>query len=250
MSNLADLANSISGFAGWSHASKIKLFAWYLHACKCQDTFSARDIQSCYDVLSLSPPSGIAPFLTAMASRRPQEALKIGTRYKLEARVRERLDAKYGQRPTTIQVQRILTELPSRVPKLEERSYLEEALICFRHKAFRASIVMAWNLAFDHLCHHILTKCVAAFNAQLPRSYPKADIIAVAKRDDFHELKESQVLQVAKSANIISGSIHKILKEKLDRRNIAAHPSGVVISDPTAEEFIKDLVENVILKLV
>jgi hypothetical protein len=50
--------------------------------------------------------------------------------------------------------------------------------------------------------------------------------------DDFQELKQSQVLQVCKSANIISGSIHKILKEKLERRNIAAHPSGVLDNLP------------------
>jgi hypothetical protein len=57
------------------------------------------------------------------------------------------------------------------------------------------------------------------------------------------------VLQVAKSANIISGSVHKILKEKLDRRNIAAHPSNVTVSKLTAEDVILDLVQNVVLKL-
>jgi hypothetical protein len=57
-------------------------------------------------------------------------------------------------------------------------------------------------------------------------------------------------LQVCKSALLISGSVHKIMKEKLDRRNIAAHPSGVGTFAPTAEEYIKDLVENVVLKLV
>jgi len=31
--------------------------------------------------------------------------------------------------------------------------------------------------------------------------------------------------------------------------NIAAHPSGVLVAAPTAEEFIKDLIENVVLKL-
>lgn len=89
----------------------------------------------------------------------------------------------------------------------------------------------------------------ALFNAQLRKSYPKADIKSVSNRDHFTELKEFQVLQVCKSANIISDSLHKILKEKLARRNIAAHPSGTVTSLPTAEEFIKDLVENVVLKL-
>jgi hypothetical protein len=71
----------------------------------------------------------------------------------------------------------------------------------------------------------------------------------VSNRDHFTELQESQVLQVCKSPNIISDSVHKILKEKLTSRNIAAHPSETVTSQPTAEEFIKDLVENVVLKL-
>ena len=107
---------------------------------------------------------------------------------------------------------------------------------------------MTWNLAFDHLCSVILSKHLAAFNTQLTKTYPKAKPSSIAARDDFGAFKESEVLQVAKSANIISNSIHKVLKEKLDRRNVAAHPSGVSIAPQTAEEFIIDLVNNVVLK--
>ena len=145
-----------------------------------------------------------------------------------------------------------LTELPAKIQISAERCYLEEALICFRNKAFRAAVVMCWNLAFDHLCEFVLKdpSRLAAFNTQLPKSFPKADIKSVSNRDHFTALKEFQVLQICDSANIISKSLHKILKEKLERRNIAAHPSGTVTSQPTAEEFIRDLVENVVLKLV
>ncbi len=159
------------------------------------------------------------------------------------------MDGKYGSRPAAIYISKLLTDLPTRIPNLAERTYLDEALVCFNVGAFRASIVMCWNLAYDHLCELVLTRHLRDFNAQLPKSFPKADISVLNKKDDFQELKESQVLQVCKSANIISGSLHKTLKEKLDRRNIAAHASGVVVSQPTAEEFIKDLIENVVLKL-
>ena len=108
---------------------------------------------------------------------------------------------------------------------------------------------MAWNLTYDHLCEFVLRTDLLRFNTQLPKTYPKADIISVAKRDDFSVLKESQVLQVCASSGIISGSLHKILKEKLDRRNVAAHPSGVTILEPTAEEIIRDLIENIVLRL-
>lgn len=127
--------------------------------------------------------------------------------------------------------------------------YLNEALLCFRVKAYRASIVMAWNLAYDHLCELILAKQLPSFNLQLPKTFSKAEITTITNRDDFMFLKESQVLQVAKSANIISPNVHKIMKEKLDRRNIAAHPSGVEISQLSAEDFIRDLVVNVVLKV-
>lgn len=39
------------------------------------------------------------------------------------------------------------------------------------------------------------------------------------------------------------------MSAKLDRRNTAAHPSDVVITALTAEEYISDLVNNVVLKL-
>ena len=41
----------------------------------------------------------------------------------------------------------------------------------------------------------------------------------------FTELKESEVLQVCRSANIITNDFLKILGEKLDKWNTAVHPS-------------------------
>lgn len=248
---LQSFASTISGFQTWSATEKIKIFAWFLHTQRGQVHFETRDITGCFDSLNLARPSSISTLLSALVNKKSPDLLKNKSGYRLENRVRTAFDQKYGQREATIHVDKLLTELPSKVQIPAERGYLEEALICFRHKAFRASVVMCWNLAFDHLCEFVLKdqSRIASFNAQLPRSCPKADIKSVSNRDHFTELKESQVLQVCKSANIISSSLHKILTEKLTRRNIAAHPSGTVTSQPTAEEFIKDLVENVVLKL-
>lgn len=245
---LPDLLTTVDGFAGWSHADKIRLFAWYLHTYESRSHFTAAQIESCYERLNAAPPTRISPFLSAMEKRKPKEVLKDATGYRLESRMREKFDTRFGQRAATVQVHRILSDLPAKVPALAERAYLEEALICFRHKAFRASIVMCWNLAYDHLCEFVLARHLARFNSQFPKTYPRLPFTPIAVRDDFGVLKESQVLQVCKSAGIVSDSIHKILQEKLNRRNIAAHPSGVHISEATAEELIKDLVENVILK--
>ncbi len=247
---LEELYNSIKGFSAWTHADKIKFFGWHLHTHGQQKVFSAAQISRCYSELNMAQPSVVAPFLNAMVKRNPPEAIKNSEGYCLERRIRESFDVKYGIRTATIHVHKLLTELPEKIPSIAEKDFLQEVLVCFKHGAFRATIVMCWNLAYDHLCEFVLAKHLAAFNAQLPRSFPKAGITAIAKREDFSELKESQVLQVCRSSVIVTDSLHKILKEKLDRRNIAAHPSGVTISEPTAEEFIKDLVENVVLKLI
>jgi hypothetical protein len=188
-----------------------------------------------------------------MEKRRPREVIRNSHGYTLEKRVKDALEEKYGQRPAAIHVDKLLTELPDKVPNLGERTFLDETIICYRCKAFRAAIVMAWNLAYDHLCHYILNRHLATFNVEWPKQFPKkhlnARIKAVATRDDFGELKESEVIQICRAANIISNDIQKILNEKLGKRNTYAHPSGVTVAPQTAEEVIIDLVNNVVVKL-
>jgi hypothetical protein len=246
---LEELKRAVPSLSQLGHPDKIKIFGWYLHVHKGMVHFRGKDIGKCYDALDLARPSDFGGYFANLV--RAKQLLKSASGYRLENGIREELDRKYGSRISTVLVTELLRSLPQKIPNLVERAYLDETLKCFTAGAFRASVVMCWNLGFDHLCEFVLADAarLADFNAQLPKSFPKADISSVSKRDDFTELKESQVLQVCKSSNIISGSLHKVLKEKLDRRNIAAHPSGVTTSQPTAEEFIKDLIENVVLKL-
>lgn len=250
---LEELVNGVPGFSGWKHADKIKFFAWFLHSKRGRERFMPADIKACYVELGLDEPSSIAPFLTAMEQRRPKDVLHNKQGYALEKRVRDELEKRYGQRPAAIQVDKLLVELPAKVQNLAERTFLDEALICYRCKAYRAAIVMAWNLAYDHLCYYVLNKHLAAFNAQWPKSYQKkhadARIKAITIRDDFGELQESEVIQICRSANIITNDIYKILNEKLGRRNTAAHPNSVKITQLQAEDFISDLVNNVVLAL-
>jgi hypothetical protein len=245
---LQDLVRSIGDFQDWIHADKIRLFAWYVQVVLGRDVYSSSDVAKCYDELSLAPPSAIAPFLNEMERRK--EALRQGTgRYKLERTLREKFDQTYGQRSATVLVQKLLADLPTRIPNLAERAYLEEAVICFRHGAFRGAIIMAWNLAYDHLCQIVLSKHLNAFNTQLAQTFTKQKPSLVAKREDFSDWKESQVVHICYAGGVITKPMYKILNEKLDRRNMFAHPSGVVLHPNTAEEFIIDLIENVVLKL-
>jgi hypothetical protein len=249
---LDDLVRETPSFTSWTHVDKIKFFAWYIHVHEGKSSFSGTDILARYKLVNSEPPTSVSPFLKSLETKKPKQLLRDSNGYRLERRVRDEIDAKYGSRTSTVTVHKLLSGLPSKISSAAEKSYLAEALICFSHGAFRAAVVMAWNLSFDHLCCYIQDDAnrLSLFNTQLPRSFPRADISSISKKEDFSELKESQVLLIAKSAGIVPSNIYKVLKEKLDKRNIAAHPSGIHFTQLTAEEFITDLVENAVLKLV
>lgn len=248
---LEEFARLVPQFGTVNHAERIRLLAWWLHEHGTKEFFTAKDIAGCYSKLHISPPADITSFLRSLEGRDPKHVLRTSAGFRLERTIHDRLTEKYGKREATIHVEKLLTNLPNRVPNLKEQDYLQETLKCLRAGAFRAAVVMAWNLAYDHVCEWILadTTRLADFNAQTPKSFPKMGYPTVVKRDDFMEFKESHVLQIAKSGRVITDNLHKILKEKLDRRNVAAHPSDVKTLQPTAEEVIRDLVENVVLKL-
>ena len=135
---LRDVVGEISSFPKLSHADKIRFFAWFLHYHQGLETFTASDITKCYRDLYMEAPSSIHPFLTAMENRKPKEVIKHRGTYSLEQRVRDDLIKRYGKRSATVAVDKLLSNLPQLIPNLAEREYLDEALICFRHKAYRA----------------------------------------------------------------------------------------------------------------
>jgi hypothetical protein len=250
---LADVVGGVPGFAKCSHADKIRFFAWFLHYHRKHERFNSGDVGKCYDELHMGRPSSISPFLAQMEKKKPKELLRNSGGFYLEHSLREKMTAKFGQRKITVQVTRMLLDLPAQVPDVAEREFLDESLICYRNGAFPAAIVMTWNLAFDHLLSFILKHHLADFNKQWPISYAKqhqkARVSAISSRDDFFELKESEILTICKSAVIITPDLYKILDEKLGKRNTAAHPSTVGVSQIQAEGVIDDLVNNVVLKL-
>jgi len=249
---LEEFNKLIPGLAAKDHNEKIKLFGWYLHVHEAKSRFQTGDIKRCYDNSHIQAPASFSGYFDNL-TKAGKGLLRDKSGYRLESTLRAELDDLYGTRDITIQVQNLLLELPEKLPDLAERTYLDEALICFKHRAYRAAVVMTWNLAYHHLCDHILKNRLNGFNTRWPVVYPghhRKELKIIQKMDDFNEvLKESQVIEICNSAGIITGNIHKILKEKLDRRNSAAHPSDVEFGQLQAEHFIDDLIKNVVLKL-
>lgn len=251
MMDLKDLVSQVADFDARSPREKMRLFAWYLHVHCGKELFEPSDIKGCYDKLHLSQ-INIAMNLNRMADRKPPDLLREKKGFKLARAARTELDAKYGVHHSVVAVDKILTDLPAMVPNISERAFLQEALTCYRSKAFRACIVMAWNLAYAHLLDWILNEPtrLAAFNAAITKRYPKKVGISISKYDQFlDELKERELIEICSTGGLINSNIYKILKDKLDRRNIVAHPSTVVVVQHQADDAVTDLVNNVMLAL-
>ena len=113
---------------------------------------------------------------------------------------------------------------------------------------------MVWNLAYDHLLNWILKDAgrTAAFQANIagrvgPR---KAANINITGREDFEDLKESETIDICGSAGLFaSDNTKKILEIQLTKRNMASHPSLVIIGAPQAEDAISSLINNIVLVL-
>jgi hypothetical protein len=246
-----DFIRQIPGFGAKSHSEKIKLFGWFLHTHRGEDRFSAADIGRCYDAVHLDQPGNLYRSVEALTEKRPPELLKDARGYRLAQQVREQLDRVLGRAQTVVVVEKMLTDLVGKLSDEGERLFLAETITCYRNGAFRAAIVMAWNLAYDHLARWVIADParLAAFNLGIPKRNKSKAHISIASRDDFEELKEVETIEIAAHLPGITGGMKKSLKEKLDRRNTYAHPSTMTISRASVDEMIIDLVENIVLKL-
>jgi hypothetical protein len=244
--NLASFVEDIPNFHQKSDAEKIEVFGWYLHEIKQQERFGVADLHGCFDAVHITRPANTSNVLARLSSRKPARVLKDSQGYRLAAPARTDLGQKFSVRTTTVRTTALLDGLVTRVTDDAQKTFLVETLTCFKNKAYRAAIVMAWNLAFSDVMDRILKSHLVEFNTQRAKAFPKTG--EVKNRSDFEEFKESTIIEIARGAGILSPSSARILKEKLDKRNTAAHPSVVVVRDVTAEEVIHDLVENIILR--
>jgi hypothetical protein len=232
------------------HRIGIKLFAWWLHTHGGKEFFGPTEIRGCFSKLHMDEPPALATYITRMADAKDLIAEK--GKYKLGRSVRAEPDKKYGIHSSIQAVSKILTDLPDKVPDMTEKVFLSEAIDCYRVRAYRACIVMTWNLAFDHLLRWILKDParLAAFNAAITRKYPKRTGVVIKAYDDFaDEFKEFETIEVCNTSQTVHGNIIKILQEKLVKRNLAAHPSSVVVVQSQADDVVTDLVNNVVLAL-
>jgi hypothetical protein len=244
----------VPGFAALGHPDKILHFAWFLHKHKQKATFTQADIRACYVDRHMDPPN-LSDSFTRLLAKKPKVMLPDKGAFKLEHSTRHALDEKYGEHETTIAVSAMLRDLPGKIADEAQRIFLKEAITCYHHKAFRAAIIMAWNLTYDHMARWIIADAtrLADFNSHIDArvgATSKRAGTRMKKREDFEKLEEKEMIDIMGNAGLLpSVNVKKILEMQLTRRNMVAHPSLIFADAPQADDAITSLVQNVVLAL-
>lgn len=244
--------------AGFSKRSLVLVLAYYLRKHKGQPEFKATDIRNCFRDALFKPPSNLPALLTGL-SRGRTSVLIPGTAkgwYSLSIHGLKEVEDALASKPSPPETLTAFLETAvpyfqrtiARVKEEDRRAFLAEAIACIGVQARRATIIMTWIAALDHLFEYIIAKKLSDFNSAISKRTDRYAKIVVSSKDDFGDIKESVFIEVARSAGVISNDVRKILDEKLGVRNTCAHPSTIQIHDSKVVNFIEDLVDNVIVK--
>ena len=241
--------NSVDGATSLSQSSLIELFVYFLTIEQDHGGATPKHVTACFAACDLTQPKNVAARLSEGTKTKPPKFISVGGRYRLERRLRQDLEQRVGKKRIAAQTRSTLRDLEQSLPQGSARDFLTETIDCFEIGAKRATIVMAWILAMDHVYSHIMNHRLTAFNGALANNTDKSvKVKVIAHRDDLSDIRESKLIELCRAARIISNDVRKILDQKLGTRNSYAHPSGIAISHAKVSDFVEDLVRNVVLK--
>lgn len=244
--SLENFVNKIPEFNTLPGNKQTDFLAYFLVTTPKKD-FTVAELENCFKSLSMKPYSRLRVYLSEQAKLPKGKYFKQYSGYSLARNAIEEISREIGQEPQKKQVSKQLQDSLKKITDELERGFLEEAITCYAIGANRAAIVLTWILTTHHLQKYIFDKKLSDFNLALSKN-PDKKIKRVGNMDDFSDLQESKLIEIARAAKVITNDVQKILNEKLGVRNTAAHPSNVVISPHKTTEFISDLLSNVLLK--
>ena len=128
---------------------------------------------------------------------------------------------------------------------------LNETVTCIECGAYRAGVVMGWNLAYDYIRQWVFDNHLAAFNSTLTTLYLRKDgksiYDSIETYDDFTSGKpgERTVIDTCYHSSLIGEHLRDNLRFYLRRRNSYAHPTFTAPSADQTNGYIKDLLDTI-----
>lgn len=138
---------------------------------------------------------------------------------------------------------RDLRKAAAEVGSPEVVSFLEEAVVCFDKKLYRAAVVLTWVGAVAVLKERVVSQHLVQFNGEAARRDKKWKTAKTT--DDLSRMKEHDFLQVLEAISVIGKSVKRELEGCLVFRNGAGHPNSLKLGEARAAAHIETLVLNV-----
>lgn len=247
--SVADFAGQTAGFYKKTQVEQLLMLAWFLEVRQGKASFDGAHLRECFRAVGAEAPD-MSIYLPRLAAKKPPQLIREKGLYRLAGHIRRDLDRRLGGDVLQVAVAQSLAGLPSKVPDIAERTFLSETLACYKAGAFRATTVMAWNLAYDHLTKWATSSParLAQLNDGIQRKM-QGKAVVIGSQKDLVALSERTVVECCQTGGLVDKNQAEILFEKLKRRNAAAHPSSVVIGQHQANDTISDLVDNIVLAL-
>jgi len=130
-----------------------------------------------------------------------------------------------------------------RIGDPDTQQFVEEAIICFETRQYRAAVVLSWVGAISVLHHHIVKNHLGSFNGEATRRNLKWK--SAKTTDDLGLMNEAEFLDVLQSISVIGKNVKQELKKGLELRNGCGHPNSLQTAEHKASAHIEDLILNV-----
>lgn len=136
-----------------------------------------------------------------------------------------------------------LRELIKHLKSVEDKEYLNEAILCIEHGLNKASVVMTWSAAIHFLKKEVAKNHLNDFNAQAVKANPKWRPAKTS--DDLGLMRESDFLDRLENISLIGKDVKKQLQECLTLRNSCGHPNSLKVEKLRVASCIEILILNV-----
>jgi hypothetical protein len=133
-----------------------------------------------------------------------------------------------------------------KIAKPDTQAFVEEAIVCFETRQYRAAVVLSWVGALAVLQDYVQNNALAAFNTEALRRDNKWRPAKTA--DDLGRMKEHDFLDVIESISVLGKNVKQELQKCLQLRNGCGHPNSLQIADHKVSAHVEDLILNVFAK--
>lgn len=125
----------------------------------------------------------------------------------------------------------------------DTQAFVEEAIVCFEARQYRAAVVLSWVGAVSVLQKYVELHKLSDFNTEATKRNSKWKTAKTA--DDLGLMKEDTFLDILQAISVIGKNVKQELKKGLMLRNGCGHPNSLKLAEHKVSAHVEDLMLNV-----